>query len=223
MIPSLSAIGFKILLDIMTASPRPLKFLELPYTFRLAHRGREQARLCRGDGIPHRPLRSDVRADRAGALRDVLRASGRLVLWCIWRMLWVLFRESGLDFIARDDCGDGRRDDLQFLPQQRADLSRTAVEGRATRCSTDGCRSASFARWGRRPISASRRSCSRCSTVRGRCLRSPGSWWRQCGISRCHRGLCGGGIKPSSETRSRNGRHSGPDKGCCGQHSGRTG
>ena len=32
--PTLSAIGFKILLDIMTASPRPLAFLELPYVFR---------------------------------------------------------------------------------------------------------------------------------------------------------------------------------------------
>ena len=34
MVPHLSAIGFKILLDIMTASPRPLKFVELPYVFR---------------------------------------------------------------------------------------------------------------------------------------------------------------------------------------------
>ena len=33
-VPGLSAIGFKILLDIMTASPRPLRFVELPYTFR---------------------------------------------------------------------------------------------------------------------------------------------------------------------------------------------
>lgn len=32
--PDLSAIGFKILLDLMTTSPRPLRFLELPYTFR---------------------------------------------------------------------------------------------------------------------------------------------------------------------------------------------
>ena len=32
--PRLSAIGFKILLDIVTASPRPLALLELPYTFR---------------------------------------------------------------------------------------------------------------------------------------------------------------------------------------------
>lgn len=34
LIPHLSAIGFKILLDILTASPRPLKFVEIPYTFR---------------------------------------------------------------------------------------------------------------------------------------------------------------------------------------------
>ena len=32
--PDLSAIGFKILLDLMTTSPRPLRFAELPYTFR---------------------------------------------------------------------------------------------------------------------------------------------------------------------------------------------
>jgi dolichol-phosphate mannosyltransferase len=32
--PDLSAIGFKILLDLMTSSPRPLSFVELPYTFR---------------------------------------------------------------------------------------------------------------------------------------------------------------------------------------------
>ncbi|MDF7776659.1 glycosyltransferase family 2 protein [Sphingomonas sp. AOB5] len=39
MVPILSAIGFKILLDIMTASPKPLKFLELPYVFRTRELG----------------------------------------------------------------------------------------------------------------------------------------------------------------------------------------
>nr|WP_246587144.1 glycosyltransferase family 2 protein [Stakelama flava] len=34
LVPRLSGIGFKILLDIMTASPRPLAFSELPYVFR---------------------------------------------------------------------------------------------------------------------------------------------------------------------------------------------
>jgi len=37
--PELSAIGFKILLDIMTASPEPLRFVELPYTFRTRSEG----------------------------------------------------------------------------------------------------------------------------------------------------------------------------------------
>jgi dolichol-phosphate mannosyltransferase len=38
-VPHLSAIGFKILLDIMTSNPRPLKFEEVPYTFRLRTEG----------------------------------------------------------------------------------------------------------------------------------------------------------------------------------------
>ena len=37
--PRLAGIGFKILLDIMTGSPTPLKFLELPYVFRLRTEG----------------------------------------------------------------------------------------------------------------------------------------------------------------------------------------
>ncbi len=37
--PELSAIGFKILLDLLTASPEPLRFVELPYTFRCRTEG----------------------------------------------------------------------------------------------------------------------------------------------------------------------------------------
>ena len=37
--PDLSAIGFKILLDLMTASPTPLAFAEIPYTFRVRTEG----------------------------------------------------------------------------------------------------------------------------------------------------------------------------------------
>jgi dolichol-phosphate mannosyltransferase len=39
LVPRLSAIGFKILLDLMTASPKPLKFVELPYVFRTRTEG----------------------------------------------------------------------------------------------------------------------------------------------------------------------------------------
>jgi dolichol-phosphate mannosyltransferase len=37
--PNLAAIGFKILLDIMTGSPQPLSFREFPYTFRVRTAG----------------------------------------------------------------------------------------------------------------------------------------------------------------------------------------
>ena len=37
--PDLAGIGFKILLDIMTAAPRPLAFVELPYVFRCRSEG----------------------------------------------------------------------------------------------------------------------------------------------------------------------------------------
>jgi dolichol-phosphate mannosyltransferase len=39
LVPSLSGIGFKILLDIMTASPTPLNFTELPYVFKTRELG----------------------------------------------------------------------------------------------------------------------------------------------------------------------------------------
>lgn len=39
LVPGLSGIGFKILLDLVTASPRPLTFAELPYTFRTRTEG----------------------------------------------------------------------------------------------------------------------------------------------------------------------------------------
>ncbi len=39
LVPNLAGIGFKILLDIITASPRRLNFAELPYTFRVRTEG----------------------------------------------------------------------------------------------------------------------------------------------------------------------------------------
>ena len=38
-VPHLSGIGFKILLDIMSAAPRPLRAVEMPYVFRLRTEG----------------------------------------------------------------------------------------------------------------------------------------------------------------------------------------
>jgi len=38
-LPSLSAVGYKILLDLVTSSPRPLKLREIPYNFRVREAG----------------------------------------------------------------------------------------------------------------------------------------------------------------------------------------
>ncbi|AJP71066.1 glycosyltransferase family 2 protein [Sphingomonas hengshuiensis] len=39
LVPTLSGIGFKILLDILTAAPKPLNFIEMPYVFRTRTEG----------------------------------------------------------------------------------------------------------------------------------------------------------------------------------------
>jgi len=38
-LPRLSAIGFKILVDVFASSPQPLRFIELPFHFRMRHAG----------------------------------------------------------------------------------------------------------------------------------------------------------------------------------------
>ena len=41
-LPQLSAIGFKVLLDIMTSSPTPLRAIEVPYTFGVRSKGQSK-------------------------------------------------------------------------------------------------------------------------------------------------------------------------------------
>ena len=97
--PDLAGIGFKILLDIMTGSPRPLKFREFGYVFRVARAGREQARSRGGDGISDRALRPHVRALRAGAVRHVL--GDRLVGVAVhMAVLALCFLAIGTSFVA---------------------------------------------------------------------------------------------------------------------------
>jgi len=42
-VPQLSSIGFKVLLDIVASSPRPLKIVEIPYCFRARNAGESKA------------------------------------------------------------------------------------------------------------------------------------------------------------------------------------
>ena len=180
--PHLSAIGFKILLDIMTASPRPLKFVELPYTFRLRTEGESKLDHVVAMEFLIALYDRHVRPGRAGALRDVLRRSARSARWCI---SWcsgaaVPDRGDGLSSTV-DDRRDAGGDDLQLLPQQRADLSRRRLKG-ARRCSTAGspfclvCAVGAVAECRRRDLPVRRAA-------------------RRLGISRARRDPVGGGVE----------------------------
>ena len=99
LIPLLSAIGFKILLDIMTASPRALKFLELPYTFRLRTEG--ESKLDYVVAMEFLIALYDRMFGRIVPVRFVMFSGiGAIGAVVHLGVLWVLFRESGLNFVA---------------------------------------------------------------------------------------------------------------------------
>ena len=98
MIPLLSAIGFKILLDIMTASPQPLKFRELPYTFRLRTEG--ESKLDHVVAMEFLIAIYDRMFGRIVPVRFVMfSAIGAIGAAVHLAILWLLFREGGLDFV----------------------------------------------------------------------------------------------------------------------------
>ena len=99
LVPGLSAIGFKILLDIMTASPRPLKFLELPYTFRLRSEG--ESKLDHVVAMEFLIALYDRLFGRIVPVRFVMFSGiGALGALVHLTVLWALFRAEGLNFLA---------------------------------------------------------------------------------------------------------------------------
>ncbi|MFZ5794837.1 MAG: glycosyltransferase family 2 protein [Sphingomonas sp.] len=99
LVPGLSAIGFKILLDIMTASPRPLKFLELPYIFRLRSEG--ESKLDHVVAMEFLIALYDRLFGRIVPVRFVMFSGiGALGALVHLTVLWALFRAEGLNFLA---------------------------------------------------------------------------------------------------------------------------
>lgn len=94
-----SAIGYKILVDLFASAPRPLRFAELPYTFRARQAG-------------HSKLDSKVVWDYLMLLADKLfgrfvpvrflafSAVGGLGVGVHLTVLWLAFRGLGMDFVA---------------------------------------------------------------------------------------------------------------------------
>ena len=97
--PHLSAIGFKILLDIMTTAPRPLRFKELPYTFRVRTEG--ESKLDHVVAMEFLIALYDRLFGRFVPVRfamfSAIGAVGALVHFFV---LTLLFRKLGTEFVA---------------------------------------------------------------------------------------------------------------------------
>lgn len=98
-IPHLSAIGFKILLDILTASPRPLKFVELPYVFRTRQIG--ESKLDHVVAMEFLIALYDRMFGRVVPVRFVMfSAIGAIGAGVHFAALWLFFRLFGYSFLT---------------------------------------------------------------------------------------------------------------------------
>lgn len=99
LVPVLSGIGFKILLDIMTASPKPLRFRELPYTFRVRTEG--ESKLDYVVAMEYLIALYDRMFGKVVPVRfamfSAIGATGAAVHLAV---LFLLFRIAGLPFVT---------------------------------------------------------------------------------------------------------------------------
>lgn len=99
LVPVLSGIGFKILLDIMTASPKPLRFLELPYTFRVRTEG--ESKLDYVVAMEYLIALYDRMFGKVVPVRFAMfSAIGALGAAVHLAVLFALFRLGGLPFVT---------------------------------------------------------------------------------------------------------------------------
>lgn len=99
LVPVLSGIGFKILLDIMTASPRPLRFIEMPYTFR--NRSEGESKLDHVVAMEYLIALYDRMFGKFIPVRFAMfSAIGGLGAGVHLGVLWLFFRVLGTSFLA---------------------------------------------------------------------------------------------------------------------------
>lgn len=99
MVPHLSAIGFKILLDIMTASPRPLRFVELPYVFRTRAEG--ESKLDHVVAMEYLIALYDRMFGRVVPVRFAMFSGvGALGAGVHFAALWLFYRLFGYSFLT---------------------------------------------------------------------------------------------------------------------------
>ncbi|HEX8484285.1 glycosyltransferase family 2 protein [Sphingomonas sp.] len=98
-VPGLSAIGFKILLDIMTSGPRPLRFVELPYTFRMRIAG--ESKLDHVVAMEYLIALYDRMFGRIVPVRFAMfSAIGALGAAVHLSVVWLFFRAIGVTFLG---------------------------------------------------------------------------------------------------------------------------
>lgn len=98
-LPRLSAIGFKILLDIFTSARRPLKFVELPYAFR--SRGAGASKLDRAIAFEYLVMLYDKAFGRIVPARFALfSAIGALGVAVHFAFLTAMFQGANTSFAA---------------------------------------------------------------------------------------------------------------------------
>jgi dolichol-phosphate mannosyltransferase len=99
LVPVLSGIGFKILLDIMTASPKPLRFRELPYTFRVRTEG--ESKLDYVVAMEYLIALYDRMFGKVVPVRFAMfSAIGAIGAAVHLTVLFLLFRMAGLPFVT---------------------------------------------------------------------------------------------------------------------------
>ena len=99
LVPTLSGIGFKILLDIMTAAPRPLRFVELPYVFRTRTEG--ESKLDHVVAMEYLIALYDRMFGKVVPVRFAMFSGiGALGAAIHFLVLGLLFRMAGIPFVA---------------------------------------------------------------------------------------------------------------------------
>ncbi len=169
----LSGIGFKILLDIFVTAKRPLRFQELPYTFR--NRSAGESKLDNVVAWQYIAMLLDKSVGRYVPVRFIAFAFiGGLGVFVHMAVLWSGVPRPGRDLRRRSDRRDAGGDDLQLSSSTTG--SRTAIGACAAGgCCGAGSRSRWPVPWVRWPTSASRPTCStpRLPVASGGCCRPP--------------------------------------------------
>ena len=134
LVPRLSGVGFKILLDILLTAPRSLRVIETAIPVSAA-RERDLSKFDARAAYDFVYLLLDKSEGRWVPTRFLIFAAvGGLGLVVHLAAVWLLFAALGVAFRRRAARSDAGGDDHQLRAQQRADLSVTGACAAATCC-----------------------------------------------------------------------------------------